>query len=157
MDAKKLPSYRKASIGSDLIRSICRDNPLWGAPRIHGELLKLDTPRYMLRDRECIYGHVFRKRVTSLGIEEVITAPRSPWKNAYVERLIGSIRRECLNHVIVLNERHLAKVLKEYIGYYHESRTHLGLDKGTPRKRVVDPLENGRIASFPRVGGLHHH
>ena len=115
------------------------------------------APRYLLRDRDCIYGQVFSQRVKSLGIKEVITAPRSPWQNAYVERVIGSIRRECLDHVIVMNERQLKRVLKDYIRYYHESRTHLGLDKDTPMKRHTDPPINGKIIAFPRVGGLHHH
>jgi transposase InsO family protein len=229
----------------DLIRQMCRANPLWGAPRIHGELLKLgirisqatvgrympwrpkapsptwrsflhnhmhclaaidmfvvvtatfrllyalivlghdrrkvihfevtenpnqdwlarqmteafpwDTaPRYLLRDRDASYGQDFRDRVQAMGIEEVVTAPRSPWQNPFVERIIGSIRRECLNHVIIFDERHLRRVLSSYFQYYHESRTHLSLDKDCPEPRPIHPPTAGNIIAFPEVGGLHH-
>ena len=229
----------------DLIRQMCLANPLWGAPRIHGELLKLgieisqatvgrympwrpkapsptwrsflhnhmhclaaidmfvvvtatfrllyalivlghdrrkvihfdvtenptqdwlarqmteafpwDTaPRYLLRDRDASYGQNFRDRVEAMGIKEVVTAPRSPWQNPYVERIIGSIRRECLNHVIIIDERHLRRVLSSYFQYYHESRTHLSLDKDCPEPRPIHPPTAGKIIAFPEVGGLHH-
>ena len=229
----------------DLIRRMSRANPLWGAPRIHGELLKLgidisqptvakymvrhrkppsptwrafldnhiedlvsidfftvptvtfrvlfvfvvlshdrrrilhfnvtkhptaawtgqqlreafpwDTaPRYMIRDRDGIYGNDFIRSVRALGIEQVLTAPRSPWQNPYVERVIGSIRRECTDHVIVFNENHLRRVLQRYVHYYHRSRTHLGLGKDAPEPRLVEPAENGHVVEFPEVGGLHH-
>ena len=91
-----------------------------------------------------------------MGIEEVRTTPRSPWQNAYVERLIGSIRRECLNHMIVLNERHLQRILSSYFDYYHGSRTHLSLDRNSPIKREVEPPERGKVIAIPQVGGLHH-
>jgi putative transposase len=229
-----------------LIRRMSRANPLWGAPRIHGELLKLgikisqatvgrwmpwrprvpsptwrsflrnhlpdlaaidmfvvatatfqllytlivlsldrrrvvhfevtptltqgwlsgqmteafpwDTaPRYLLRDRDKSYGPAFRHRVRAMGITEVITAPRSPWQNPYVERLVGSIRRECLDHVIILSEHHLRRVLSSYFLYHHEARTHLSLDKDCPRPRPVQLLSAGHnIIAFPEVGGLHH-
>jgi putative transposase len=113
-------------------------------------------PRYLLRDRDAIYAERFRRRVKSLGVEEVITAPRSPWQNPYVERLIGSIRRECLNHVIVLNERHLRRHLQEYFAYYHDARTHLSLAKQCPRHRAVEFPDQGRVIAFPHIGGLHH-
>jgi len=229
----------------DLIRRMSRDNPLWGAPRIHGELLKLgievsqatvskyiknlprppsqtwltflrnhihcsasmdffvlptatfrllfvlivlhhdrrrivhigvtahptatwikqqmteafpwDTaPRYMIRDRDGVYGLEVRARIKAMGIDEVLTAPRSPWQNPYVERVIGSIRRECLDHVIVLSERHLRRVLHSYLDYYHESRTHLSLNKDSPVPRPIQPAETGKVIAFPQVGGLHH-
>jgi putative transposase len=229
----------------DLIRQMCRANPLWGAPRIHGELLKLGikisqatvgrympwrpkapsptwrsflhnhmhslaaidmfvvvtatfrllyalvvlghdrrkvihfgvtenptqdwlagqmteafpwetAPRYLLRDRDASYGQDFRDRVKAMGIEEVVTAPRSPWQNPYVERIIGSIRRECLNHVIIFDESHLRKVLSSYFQYYHKSRTHLSLDKDCPEPRRIHPPTAGNIIAFPEVGGLHH-
>ena len=229
----------------DLIRRMSLANPLWGAPRIHGELLKLgievsqatvgrymswrpkapsptwrsflnnhltdiaaidmfvvatatfqllyalivlghdrrriihfdvtqyptqdwlarqmteafpwDTgPRYLLRDRDASYGVVFRDRVRVMGIKEVVTAPRSPWQNAYVERLIGSIRRECLDHIIIFNERHLREVLSRYFQYHHKSRTHLSLDKDCPETRPIHPPTAGTIIVFPQVGGLHH-
>jgi putative transposase len=229
----------------ELIRQMSQANPLWGAPRIHGELLKLGTdvsqatvskymikpehrpspswqaflnnhardivsidfftvptatfrvlyvflvldnarrkilhfnvttsptaiwtgqqiaeafpwdtaPRYMIRDQDRIYGTVFRRRVTSIGIEQVVTARRSPWQNPYVERVIGSIRRECLDHVLILDERHLKRVLRDYLDYYHQSRTHLGLEKDCPVPRSVEPLEAGDIQVEPILGGLHH-
>ena len=230
---------------SDLIRRMSRANPLWGAPRIHGELLKLgidisqatvskymvrhrkppsqswraflnnhardivsvdfftvptgtmrvlfvflvlnierrkvvhfnvtesptaewtgrqivdafpwdSAPKYLLRDRDGIYGEKFNRRVTSMGIEQVLTAARSPWQNPYVERLIGSIRRECLDHTIILGEHHLRRVLKEYFRYYQASRTHLGLEKDCPDSRPVEPPVFGPINAEPMVGGLHH-
>ena len=110
----------------------------------------------VLRDRDSIYGERFRNRVKSLGIDEVLTAPRSPWQNPYVERIIGSIRRECLNHVIILNERHLRRQLKSYSTYYHEARTHLSLDKQSPVPRSIEPPEQGKVVALPHVGGLHH-
>jgi transposase InsO family protein len=229
-----------------LIRNMSRANPLWGAPRIHGELLKLglaiaqrtvakymiprvrrppsqdwktflrnhlssmvsvdflivptlnfhllyvfivlshhrrrvlhfnvvaapsaawtaqqlreafpftSPPKYLLRDRDSIYGPLFQRRAEALGLEEVRIAPRSPWQSPYVERLMGSIRRECLDHVIVLNEAHLHRLLKSYFEYYHRSRTHLGLDKDAPEPRPVQGPEEGKVVALPQVGGLHH-
>jgi len=115
------------------------------------------APRYLLRDRDAIYGAAVRRRIKSLGIEEVVTAPRSPWQNPFVERIIGSIRRDCLDHVVVINERHLRRILRDYIDYYHSCRTHLSLNKDPPDTRTVKPPEMGNIVAFPRVGGLHHH
>jgi transposase InsO family protein len=114
------------------------------------------APSYLLRDRDSIYGGRFRNRVKSLGIDEVLTAPRSPWQNPYVERIIGSIRRECLNHVIIINERHLRRQLKSYSIYYHEARTHLSLDKQSPVPRSIEPPDQGKVVAIPLVGGLHH-
>ncbi len=91
-----------------------------------------------------------------MRITEVVTAPRSPWQNAYVERVIGSIRRECLEHIIVINESHLRRVLSSYIDYYHRSRTHLGLDKDCPDARSIQPPNHGKVIAIPQVGGLHH-
>jgi putative transposase len=228
-----------------LIRQISQANPLWGAPRIHGELLKLgirigqtavakymvrrrrppsptwrtflwnhvdaiaavdmfivvsatfrllyvlivlrhdrrktvhfdvsphptqhwlarqiteafpwdSAPRYLLRDRDASYGQSFRERVRAMGIQEIVTAPRSPWQNAYVERVIGSIRRECLDHIIVFNTRHLRSILSSYITYYRQSRTHLSLDKDCPDTRPIQPATAGKIIAFSEVGGLHH-
>jgi transposase InsO family protein len=229
----------------ELIRKMSRENPLWGAPRIHGELLKLgidigetsvskymvrrrkppsqtwrtflgnhiqsmvsvdfftvptirfqvlyvflvlahdrrrivhfnvtahptaewtvqqlreafpfeQIPRYLLRDRDRIFGGEFRKDVKAMGIKEVLSAPRSPWQRAYVERVIGTIRRECLDHLIVFNEASLYRHVKSFVAYYHESRTHLPLAKDTPEPRPVQPLEMGRVVTVPQVGGLHH-
>jgi putative transposase len=228
----------------ELIHKMSQKNPLWGAPRIHGELLKLgievsqatvskymvrqrkppsqslrtflknhahdiisvdfftiptatfrvlfvflvllndrrevihfnitdspsafwtgqqivqafpwDTaPKYMLRDRDGKYGEGFIRRVESMGIKQVLTSARS-WQNPYVERIIGSIRRECTDHVIVFNEKHLRRVLTLYFRYYHESRTHLGLEKDCPKSRPVELIDLGPINSEPMVGGLHH-
>jgi len=229
----------------DLIRRLSRENHLWGAPKIHGELLKLgidvssgtvskymirhrkppsqtwktflhnhvedmasidfftvptatfrvmyvfivlsherrrvvhfnitdspsaawtgqqiieafpwDTaPRFLLRDRDGKYGPEFIRRVSSMGIEEVKTAPRSPWQNCYVERMAGSIRHDCLDHLIVINEQHLRRILKEYFLYYHRSRTHLSLEKDCPETRAIEPPEMGKVIALPQVGGLHH-
>ena len=121
------------------------------------EAFPWDTaPRYLLRDRDASYGPAFRDRVQVMGIKEVITAPRSPWQNAYVERIIGSIRRECLDHIIIFNEHHLRRVLSSYFQYHHQTRTHLSLDKDCPETRQIPTPTAGKIIAFPEVGGLHH-
>jgi transposase InsO family protein len=229
----------------DLIRQMNTANPLWGAPRIHGELLKLgieisqatvakymvrrrgrpsptwrsflrnqaagiaaidmfvvasasfrllyvmiilahdrrtivrfdvtrnptagwlarqiteafpwDTaPRYLLRDRDSSYGQDFRKQVDAMGIADVVSAARSPWQNAYVERVIGSLRRECLDYIVIFNERHLRRILSSYADYYHRCRTHLSLDKDCPDPRMVMPPRIGKVVAVPQVNGLHH-
>jgi putative transposase len=229
----------------DLIRTMSRANPLWGAPRIHGELLKLgidigetsvskymvrqrkspsqtwrtfldnhiqqlvsvdfftvptirfqvlyvflvlaherrrilhfnvtahptaewtaqqlrnafswdSAPRYLLRDRDRIFGDDFTRQVLDMGMEQVLCAPRSPWHRAYVERVIGTIRRECLDHVIIFSEAGLYRQVKSFAAYYHGSRTHLSLAKDSPEPRAVQPAELGRIVDIPQVGGLHH-
>src|SRR6516162_7127156 len=229
----------------DLIRKMCRENPGWGAPRIHGELLKLGIdigessvskymvrgrkppsqtwrtfldnhltqlvsidfftvptlrfqvlyvflvlahdrrrilhfnvtphptaqwtgqqlrnafpfeqfPRYLLRDRDAIFGQDFRKQLPDIGIEEVLSTPRSPWQRAYIERVIGSIRRECLDQVIVFNEGSLRRILASYFDYYHRSRTHLSLGKDSPETRPVQPPEIGPVVAVRQAGGLHH-
>ena len=229
----------------DWIRTLSREYPLWGAPRIHGELLKLgieigetsvskylvrrrkppsqtgrtllenhvrslvsvdfftvptlrfqilyvflvlaherrrilhfavtahptaewtahqlreafpwDTaPRYLLRDRDRIFGGDFVEQVKAMGIKQVLSAPRSPWQRAYVERVIGTIRRECLDHVIVFDQASLSRHLQSFFDYYHHSRCHLALDKDAPESRAVQPPGLGRIVSLPQVGGLHH-
>jgi putative transposase len=115
------------------------------------------APRYLLRDRDCIYGASFRHRVRNMGIEDVLIAPRSPWQNPYVERVIGSIRREHLDHVIVLNEWHLTRLIQSYLSYYHFYRTHWALGMDVPVPRLVQLPEFGRMQEVPEVGGLHHH
>ncbi len=228
-----------------LIRQMCSDNPLWGAPRIHGELLKLGfeisqatvskymprrpkdsdqrwktflrnhldcttsidflvvptvsfkllfvlivlsherrqlvhfgvtanptaewtarqmteafpwetAPRFVIRDRHPTYGRAFREHVAAMAITDVPTAPRSPWQIGDVERVIGSVRRECLDHVIALNDRQLRRVLKSYVVYYNRTRTHLALDKDAPEPRTPANTNDGPIAAIPQVGGLHH-
>src|ERR1017187_1286117 len=114
------------------------------------------APCYLLRNRDGIYGTVFGDAARSLDIREILTAAQSPWQNPYVERLIGSIRRECLDHVIVFNETGLRRVLKEYFDYYERSRTHLSLDKDAPIPRSVQPPELGTVVELPQIGGLHH-
>jgi transposase InsO family protein len=129
----------------------------WTAQQVVDAFPWDEAPRYLLRDRDRIYGDVFRQRVRNMGIEEVLIAPRSPWQNPYVERLIGSIRRELLDQVIVLNERHLTRLLQSYLDYYHGYRTHRALDMDTPVPRPVQLPELGRVRAVPEVGGLHHH
>ncbi len=230
----------------DLIRMMSRNNPRWGAPRIHGELLKLgiaiteptvakymvrhrrppsqtwrtfldnhvksmvsvdfftvptirfeilyvflvlahdrrrilhfgvtahptaewttqqlreafpwdSAPRYLLRDRDQIFGNEFVDQLKAMGIRQVLSAPRSPWQRAYIERLIGSIRRECLDHVIVFGERSLHRTLTAYCAYYHEWRTHLSLGKDAPQSRRIQPSAEGEVVEIREVGGLHHH
>ncbi len=112
------------------------------------------VPRYLIRDRDRVYGEIFIRRLRSMGIRDRPTSPRSPWQNGFAERLIGSIRRECLDHVVVFGERHLRHVLLSYMNYYNETRTHLSLDKDAPVPRAVERA--GHINCWPVLGGLHH-
>ena len=128
----------------------------WTAQQVT-EAFPYDTaPRYLLHDRDRTFAAECSQRVLSMGIEEVLTAPASPWQNSYCERLIGSIRRECLDHVIILSERHLRRVLHSYASYYHASRTHRSLDDDCPDPRPVEPPEMGDVIALAQVGGLHH-
>ena len=129
---------------------------IWTAPQVVDAFPYEAAPRFLIRDRDGIYGDYFKKRIKGLGIDEVLIAPHSPWQNPYCERVIGSIRRECLDHVIVLNERHLLRVLTDYFKYYHDSRPHLSLDRNSPTPRCVEPSSGGEVVSIPQVGGLHH-
>jgi transposase InsO family protein len=128
----------------------------WTAQQIVEAFPDDEAPRFLLRDLDSIYGEFFRRRIKHMGIKEVVTAARSPWQSPYVERLIGSIRRECLNRVIVLNERHLRRILSSYFVYYHESRTHLSLNRNAPAPRRVEHPPEGKVIAIPQVGGLHH-
>jgi transposase InsO family protein len=114
-------------------------------------------PKYVLRDRDGIYGHAFSRRVRSLGSEEILIAPRPPWQNPFVERRVGSIRRECLDHTIVLGERHLKRILTDYFDYYHRWRTHQSLEMDCPQSREVHAVDRGFVVEIDEVGGLHHH
>jgi len=127
----------------------------WTAQQVVDAFPDDSAPSYLLRDRDSIYGPAFRKRVKGMGISEVPTAPHSPWQNPCAERLIGSIRRECLDHVVVLGEQHLRRTLTRYFAYYHRARTHLSLDKDAPDGRPIETAL-GRVISIPEVGGLHH-
>lgn len=129
----------------------------WTGQQIVEAFPWLAPPRYLLRDRDSIYGTGFRKRVGNMGFEEVLIAPRSPWQSPYVERLIGTIRRECLDHVIVVSERHLKRLLADDFGYYHRWRTHQSLEMDGPEPREVQSAEQGRLAEVAELGGLHHH
>src|SRR5205807_1080011 len=112
------------------------------------------TPRYLIRDRDKIYGAAVTRRLRAMGIRDKPIAPGSPWQNGFAERLIGSMRRECVDHVVAWGEQHLRQVLKSYATYYNESRTHRSLDKDAPFHRAIQRL--GAIASQPVLGGLHH-
>jgi hypothetical protein len=185
-----------------LIRDMSIANPLWGAPRIHGELLMLgidvgqttvakymvrlrrlpsqgwktflrnhtdgewiarqlteaydwaQAPQYMIRDRDRVYGDLLIRRLRAMGIRDRPIAPRSPWQNGHTERLIGSIRRECLDHVVVFGEQHLRQLLGSYQRYYNDARTHLSLNKDAPASRTIQVV--GRIVAVPHLGALHH-
>src|SRR5450755_1271749 len=244
---KSLPLGGRPQIDTELrglIRRMSMENPLWGAPRIHGELLKLgfevaqssvakymvkrrgppsqgwrtflrnhapdiaamdlfivptigfdllyafvivrlgrrdlvwinattnptaewiarqlteafpwnEVPRYLIRDRDRTYSAVVMRRIRAMGIRDKPIAPASPWQNGFAERLIGSIRRECVDHFVVLGEAHLRRILRAYAGYYNDIRTHRSLNKDAPVSRPVQPT--GSIKSHPILGGLHHH
>ena len=129
----------------------------WTAQQIREAFPEDRAPRYLIRDRDGVYGEGFRDQVREMGITEVLTAPQSPWQNGLVERLVGSIRRECVDHVIVLGPKHLRKILRSYIEYYENWRTHLSLGKDAPSTRVAQPEEVGEIVEISQVGDLHHH
>jgi transposase InsO family protein len=112
------------------------------------------APSHLIRDRDATYGSAFKRRLDSLGIRDHPTAPRSPWQNGYVERVIGSIRRECTDHTIIFGEAHLRRTLKSYADYYNRARTHLSLDKDSPVHRPIQ--SRGAIKKCQHLGGLHH-
>jgi hypothetical protein len=126
----------------------------WIARQVNEAFPWDQAPRYLIRDRDGGYGHVYKRRLQAMGIRDRPTAPRSPWQNSYVERLIGSIRRDCLDHVIVLGEAHLRRVLRSYVAYYNGLRTHLSLAKDAPSGRGIQ--HSGPIIRRPILGGLHH-
>ena len=114
-----------------------------------------EAPRYLIRDRDCIYGAVATRRLRAMGIRDKLTAPASPWQNGFAERLIGSIRRECVDHFIVLGEAHLRRILQANARYYNDVRTHRSLDVDAPAYRAVQ--RTGNVTSHALLGGLHHH
>ena len=130
--------------------------PMWTARQLVEAIGEGVTLGYLIPDRDRCYGRRFSRQAAALGIREVRTAPRSPWQNAYAERVIGSIRREFLDHVIVLGERHLRRMMRRYVRYYNGTRTHLSLENDAPETRFVQPPCSGRVVALPRVGGLHH-
>jgi len=128
----------------------------WTAQQVV-EACPFDLPgRFLIRDNDKIYGAEFRDPVDGLGLEQIRTAFRSPWQNGYAERWIASLRRDCLDHVIPINERQLRRVIRSYVANYHGDRTHLGLKKDTPEERPIEPREMREVVAIPRVGGLHH-
>ena len=131
-------------------------NPIaeWCIQQIRNLLFNYVTPKYLIRDRDGKYGNMFNGIIKQFGIDPIVTSYRSPWQNGYVERVIGSIKRECLDHVIVLNESHLRNILTDYFSYYNKYRTHLGINKDSPGGREVQ--SNGTIYKILVVNGLHH-
>jgi putative transposase len=127
----------------------------WTAQQLREAFPEDAAPRYLAHDRDLAFAALATTAI-GMGIEEVYTAPHSPWQNAYAERVIGSIRRECLDHVIVINEVGLSRIVTQYLAYYHQSRTHLSLAKDSPQPRTIAPPSGGQIVATPQVGGLHH-
>jgi putative transposase len=138
------------------VNATLRPTAAWVSQQIREAFPFGETPRFLIRDRDGIYGDEVQGMIRRLGIEEVVTAPRSHWQNPFVERLIGSLRREVLDHVIVWNERHLKCILSDYLDYYHHDRSHRALDQNAPFPREIEPPERGQVIAIPRVGGLHH-
>jgi transposase InsO family protein len=129
----------------------------WLATGVSEAFAKNPRPNYLIRDRDRCYGRKFSERVKELGIREHVTDKQSPWQNLYVERVIWTIRRECLNHVIVLSDGHLQRILTAYVDYYNRSRVHASLDQDCPVPRPEQALNDGNtIIAIPQVGGLHH-
>jgi putative transposase len=127
----------------------------WTAQQLREAFPWNEAPRYLFRDRDSAF-YAWTTTAAAIGIEEILTAPRSPWQNGYAERLIGSIRRECLDHIIIANTRGLRRALTAYVAYYLKSRTHLSLNKDSPVSRPVALPTAGRIVAIPYLGGLHH-
>jgi transposase InsO family protein len=139
-----------------LVRIAVTSNPTaeWIAGQVTEAFPWNEAPRHLLRDRDGAFGPAYIRRVRAMGTRDRPTAPRSPWQNGHVERLIGSVRRECLDHLVVFGEAHLRRILKTYAAYYNEVRTHLTLDKDAPNCRC--PQTAGAIVAMPILGGLHH-
>ena len=142
----------------ELLQVSVTDHPTaaWAAQQIEAALSGALAPAYLLRDRDGVYGEVFEQRLAARGIRQRLIAPQAPWQNPFAERAIGSIRRECLKHVLVLNERHLRRRLRSYQRYYNAARPHQSLGDNSPWPRAVEPPEQGPIVAVPQVGGLHH-
>jgi transposase InsO family protein len=140
-----------------LVHVAVTSNPTaeWTRQQLREAFPWAEVPRYLLHDRDHAFA-AWREATKTMGIEEFLAAPRSPWQNAYVERFIGSVRRECLDHVIVINAAGLQRLLRQYTAYYERARTHLSLDKDAPIPRPVAQQGSGSVVSIPQVGGLHH-
>lgn len=134
------------------------DSPsaVWTAQQLTEAFPYRNPPRYLLPDRDRVYGLAFQARALALGLNERPIAPGSPWQNPFAERLIGSIRRECLDPVIVLNAHHLRRLLADYADYHHRHRPHRSLGPDCPEPRAVQPPDRGRIIAWPLHRGLHH-
>ena len=139
-----------------LISLTVTDHPTagWIAQQITEAFPWGEAPDHLIRDRDRSYGHAVTRRLAAMGIRDHPTAPRSPWQNGHAERLIGSIRRECLDHIVVFGEAHLRRIVAAYASYYNDTRTHLALGKDSPVHRPIRPW--GSIVSRPVLGGLHH-
>jgi putative transposase len=142
----------------ELLHLNVTDHPsaVWTARQLVEAFPEDTAPRYLLRDRDGIYDQDFSRRVEQMGIREVLIAPRAPWQNPFAERVIGSIRRECLDHFLILSEPHLRRLLHAYVAYYNTTRPQPSLDNNSPQPRVIEPPPCGRIIAIPQVGGLHH-
>ena len=140
-----------------VVHSAVTDHPtaVWTAQQLREAFPWHEAPRYLVHERDAAF-HAWTTTAAAIGIEQVLTAPRSPWQNAYAERLIGSIRRECLDHLVIANERGLRQALAAYVAYYLTTRTHLSLNKDSPISRPVAPPTGGTIVAILHLGGLHH-
>jgi putative transposase len=128
----------------------------WAAQQIVEAIGAEIAPARLIRDRDAIFGNEFDARVDNLGVRQIRISPRSPWQNGYAERWVGTLRRELLDHVIVVGERHLLRLVRQHVAYYNEDRPHMSLDRDAPVARAVQPPSAGRVVALPRVGGLHH-
>ena len=128
----------------------------WAAQQIVEAIGAELVPARLIRDRDAIFGNEFDARVDNLGVRQIRISPRSPWQNGYAERWVGTLRRELLDHVIVVGERHLLRLVRQHVAYYNEDRPHISLDRDAPVARAVQPPSAGRVVALPRVGGLHH-
>jgi putative transposase len=142
----------------ELLHLNVTDHPtaVWTARQLVEAFPDDTAPTYLLRDRDGVYGDEFVRQVQAMGIREVLVAPHAPWQNPFVERVIGSIRHECLDHFLILNDAHLRRLLRAYVAYYNTARPHQALDNHCPRLREVEPSTLGRVVAIPQVGGLHH-
>jgi transposase InsO family protein len=128
----------------------------WAAQQMVEAIGAEIVPARLIRDRDAIFGAEFDSRVDNLGVRQIRISPRSPWQNGYAERWVGTLRRELLDHIIVLGERHLLRLIRQHVAYYNEDRPHMSLDCDAPVARAVQPPSGGRVVALPRVGGLHH-